>query len=77
MDEPLGHAGYPPPPAELTGTDPVCGMKVPLGSPYRNSEHGADIVFCSAHCRDRFAAAPFKYLPTAGSADPEPKSPET
>jgi Cu+-exporting ATPase len=45
------------------GTDPVCGMNVSLGSPHHYAVNGTELVFCSAQCRDRFAADPAKYLP--------------
>ncbi|MBI4510851.1 MAG: heavy metal translocating P-type ATPase [Deltaproteobacteria bacterium] len=37
------------------GTDPVCGMKVPLTSPFRCATDGTQVVFCSSRCRERFA----------------------
>jgi Cu+-exporting ATPase len=55
--------------------DPVCGMKVdPHRSRYRLAHAGHGYFFCSAGCRDKFAAAPDKYLtprkptPTAQAA---------
>jgi P-type Cu+ transporter len=43
--------------------DPVCGMKVdPHKSRYRLTYAGHGYFFCSAGCRDKFAAAPDKYL---------------
>jgi len=44
--------------------DPVCGMKVDQTSPHRH-EHGVELyLFCSAHCLEKFKAAPEKYLAT-------------
>ncbi|MBO4226769.1 heavy metal translocating P-type ATPase [Bradyrhizobium neotropicale] len=44
-------------------TDPVCGMKVdPATAKHRFSHKGEDYVFCSARCRERFAAEPEKFL---------------
>jgi P-type Cu+ transporter len=55
--------------------DPMCGMKVdPHKSRYRLAHAGHGYFFCSAGCRDKFAAAPDKYLtprkptPTAQAA---------
>lgn len=45
-----------------TGLDPVCGMTVPLTSRYRHAIDGREYVFCSAGCRDRFAADPAKFI---------------
>ena len=71
MDEPVGQQteprlGLTP----TTATDPVCGMTVPLTSPYRYEAHGGTVVFCSAGCRDRFAADPSRYLSTAAGSLP-------
>ncbi|WP_454631992.1 heavy metal translocating P-type ATPase [Bradyrhizobium cenepequi] len=44
-------------------TDPVCGMKVdPATAKHRFSYRGEDYFFCSARCRERFAAEPGKFL---------------
>ncbi|MGY3618070.1 heavy metal translocating P-type ATPase [Bradyrhizobium sp. USDA 10063] len=44
-------------------TDPVCGMKVdPATAKHRFSYKGDDYFFCSARCRERFAAEPEKFL---------------
>ena len=63
------HAAHHPPPEAATGKDPVCGMTVPLSSAHRHTVDGTEFVFCSARCRERFAADPAKYLKA------EPKSP--
>jgi Cu+-exporting ATPase len=50
-------------------TDPVCGMSVdPQTAKHRLAHRGQDYFFCSGRCRDRFAAAPDKFL--------QPKPPE-
>ncbi len=55
--------------AEATAVDPVCGMKVdPATSPFHHHRHGRIYHFCSAHCRDKFAAEPEKYPAKAGAA---------
>src|SRR5262245_34887671 len=54
-------------PNKPMGTDPVCGMKVPLTTPHRFAMNGAEVLFCSARCRDRFAGDPSRYL-TNGAA---------
>ncbi|MGE0372945.1 MAG: heavy metal translocating P-type ATPase [Gammaproteobacteria bacterium] len=44
-------------------TDPVCGMTVdPAVSPHRFEHAGHMFHFCSAGCREKFAAAPADYL---------------
>jgi Cu+-exporting ATPase len=43
--------------------DPVCGMEVDTRtSPHRFELGGTDYFFCSARCRERFAADPDRYL---------------
>ena len=50
-------AGDVAPAAPVQAVDPVCGMSVAVGphTPHRLVE-GADVWFCSAGCRDRYAA---------------------
>jgi Cu+-exporting ATPase len=50
--------------------DPVCGMNVnPATARGGSFEHaGHTYHFCNPKCRERFAAAPEKYLPTADAA---------
>jgi Cu+-exporting ATPase len=46
-----------------TARDPVCGMRVdPATTPHRHEHAGQTYHFCSARCRDRFAADPGRYL---------------
>ncbi|HEY3677088.1 MAG TPA: heavy metal translocating P-type ATPase [Bradyrhizobium sp.] len=53
--------------------DPVCGMKVdPATAKHRLSHGSEDYFFCSARCRERFAADPAKYL---SPREPEPPAP--
>jgi Cu+-exporting ATPase len=47
-------------PAELR--DPVCGMIVKPDTPHRLAHNGADVLFCSAGCKAKFAATPEKYM---------------
>jgi P-type Cu+ transporter len=55
--------------------DPVCGMAVdPHKTPHRQQHAGRTYYFCSARCREKFAAAPAKYLATA-EAEPPPAVP--
>ncbi|MEK6328499.1 MAG: permease, partial [Actinomycetota bacterium] len=42
-------------------TDPVCGMKVDRAKALRLEHAGTTHYFCSAHCRDQFAADPGRY----------------
>ena len=60
-EQPEDHE-HEPEPGAPTGTDPVCGMNVPLTSPHRYVVNGSEVVFCSARCRDRFASDPSAYL---------------
>ena len=55
--------------------DPVCGMKVdPSTSKHRFDHDGHTFHFCSARCREKFAASPDIYLKPA--ADPAPAPPK-
>lgn len=63
MEERIGHHGNPPEPSAPIGDDPVCGMKVLLGSPHRFVVSGTEVFFCSEHCLGKFRANPSRYLP--------------
>ena len=54
-----------PDPATIVGIDPVCGMNVKAPGTHRHTFAGRDFVFCSAGCKSKFAADPYKY-PRAG-----------
>jgi Cu+-exporting ATPase len=57
------HAAVAPPADTSTATDPVCGMTVdPRTSKHRFDDESETFHFCSARCRERFAAEPEKYL---------------
>ena len=46
-----------------TVNDPVCGMSVdPAESPHRHAHGDEEFHFCSARCREKFAADPDAYL---------------
>src|SRR6266545_3529779 len=65
MREEVKHqnGGAPPPaPTVPRVTDPVCGMSVSGDSPHRYRLGSREFVFCSAHCRDRFAQAPTAFV---------------
>jgi xanthine dehydrogenase accessory factor len=48
--------------------DPVCGMTVRVeGARHRAQHGGSDFYFCAAGCRERFLAAPERYLSPAGA----------
>lgn len=52
-------------------TDPVCGMVIAPDSAHSFEDHGVTWLFCSRHCRDRFAADPAAYTgerPTASGS---------
>jgi P-type Cu+ transporter len=54
-------------------TDPVCGMSVDPGSArHRFAYNDQEYFFCSGRCRERFAAAPEKFLQPA---PPPPAAP--
>jgi Cu+-exporting ATPase len=53
-------------PAELR--DPVCGMIVKPDTPHRLAHSGEDVLFCSAGCKAKFAAAPEKYMKAGAPA---------
>jgi heavy metal translocating P-type ATPase len=56
--------------------DPVCGMTVdPHTAKHRHSHEGHPYYFCSAKCRERFAADPRKYL-EPDSSPPAPAAPD-
>jgi Cu+-exporting ATPase len=56
-----------------TVTDPVCGMRVDPRTAKHRFEHGGETFhFCSARCRERFAAAPETFLRPAEPAPPPP-----
>ncbi len=42
--------------------DPVCGMIVKPDTPHRLPHDGEEVLFCSAGCKAKFAAAPEKYV---------------
>jgi xanthine dehydrogenase accessory factor len=49
-------------PVAAEAVDPVCGMTVVVEGAVERVEHeGTIVVFCSAHCRARFEAAPERY----------------
>jgi len=73
MHEQTEHHEHRPEPGAPMGTDPVCGMKVPLTSPHRYVVNGSEVVFCNARCRDRFASDPSKYL--SGEQHEPPSAP--
>ncbi|MBL8702064.1 MAG: heavy metal translocating P-type ATPase [Alphaproteobacteria bacterium] len=54
--------------------DPVCGMTVdPATTPHTASHDGVPFFFCSAGCREKFLAAPQRYI--APRAEPVASSP--
>jgi Cu+-exporting ATPase len=62
--EPLArHQHLPPPAAEH---DPVCGMTIDPAKAKHRAEHaGHSYFFCSAKCREKFAAEPARYVSPA------------
>ncbi|HET8760530.1 MAG TPA: YHS domain-containing protein, partial [Nitrospiria bacterium] len=50
--------------APATAIDPVCGMAVPIADPKGGTHvhEGTTYYFCNPSCRDRFKAAPARYL---------------
>ena len=65
------------PPAGGDVLDPVCGMTVdPAKARHRFVHEGETFFFCSAGCREKFAAEPARYLKPKESAAP-PAAPDT
>jgi Cu+-exporting ATPase len=54
--------------------DPVWGMTVSPEAKQRLVHNGSELLFCSAHCRERFAEDPAKFLLTPAAA-PTPRKP--
>src|SRR5215216_2594666 len=53
--------------------DPVCGMELDPATAAGSSElDGRTYYFCSAGCKQRFDAAPEKYLPSEPPAESDP-----
>jgi Cu+-exporting ATPase len=48
--------------------DPVCGMTVKPTTAHRVMHEGREVLFCSARCKDKFAANPDQYLKHAEPA---------
>jgi Cu+-exporting ATPase len=61
--------------ATATGIlDPVCGMTVdPHSAKHRADYHGRTYYFCSARCREKFAAEPERFLDDQVADDPVPE----
>ena len=55
--------------------DPVCGMTVTEQSPHRFELEGHTFYFCSAGCKNKFAADPKKYLDKRADLLPKPAAP--
>ncbi|MCC7253815.1 MAG: heavy metal translocating P-type ATPase [Hyphomicrobium sp.] len=67
-----GHKNAHAAPGAHTVKDPVCGMVVdPHTAKHQASHNGKPYYFCSARCREKFAANPAAYL------DPEQAAPKT
>jgi xanthine dehydrogenase accessory factor len=59
-------AARPAPAAAAEALDPVCGMTVRVAGARHHAQHaGRDFYFCAAVCRERFLAAPERYLAAA------------
>jgi len=57
--------------AALEALDPVCGMTVTIATAKHVAEHaGHTYYFCGGGCRERFLAAPERYLPPERSETP-------
>jgi P-type Cu+ transporter len=60
-------------PEATAAVDPVCGMGVdPVTAKHRTNHNGQDYFFCSGRCRERFEAAPAKFL---APKPPQPTAP--
>jgi P-type Cu+ transporter len=66
-----GHGPTEPPDAQHIAIDPVCGMTVNTATARHRFEFaGRPFVFCSARCREKFAAAPASYLDKTQASPP-------
>jgi Cu+-exporting ATPase len=69
-----GHAHVSAHAGTADAVDPVCGMTVDAANtPHRHRHRGRDYFFCCAGCRNKFAAAPDRYLtkaPTPAASSP-------
>jgi xanthine dehydrogenase accessory factor len=66
-EEPRGAAALAGEPGEQI--DPVCGMTVVVEGARHRAEHdGRAYLFCNARCREKFLAAPARYLSPAAGA---------
>ncbi|HEY7575778.1 MAG TPA: XdhC family protein [Thermoanaerobaculia bacterium] len=55
-------------PAHAEAVDPICGMTVAVATArHRADALGRTYYFCCAGCRERFVAAPEKYVASAGA----------
>ena len=62
---------------DVRARDPVCGMTVdPATAKHRHEYAGRSYVFCSAKCREKFAADPLHYLAPREEAPPPPQQPQ-
>ncbi len=52
--------------------DPVCGMTPKPDTPHRHVHEGHEYVFCSGHCKHKFAEDPDKYLAPVETEDEVP-----
>ena len=67
------HAENIPPTASGALKDPVCGMAVTTDSPHFLQQPGKTVYFCSARCKEKFAASPATYAGAgAVAAQPQP-----
>jgi|SRR5262245_6222631 len=65
---PAAHAAATPAQAAPEVRDPVCGMTVSPGVSTPQAEHGGrTFYFCCGGCRERFLAAPERYVPALAS----------
>jgi len=64
--EPLTCHQHDAPAAPAEVRDPVCGMTIDPAKAKNRAEHaGHTFFFCSAHCREKFAAEPARYIVNA------------
>jgi YHS domain-containing protein len=45
----------------MTHIDPVCGMDVEEDTPFKSTQDGRTIYFCSESCKQEFDANPKQY----------------
>jgi Cu+-exporting ATPase len=57
---------------DFKGIDPVCGMKPKPDTPHRSEYRGSEVLFCSAHCAEKFTKDSASYPPRPPREETKP-----